>query len=147
MNEGEKLKKRMAHIFVKKGGEGEYTKLFENVSFYNKELLLNDFLLRETELPVILGFEIPAEWILLTTERIIWRYKGQISSVENSQIESVENYIELQRRVIFLKRPDEIEITTKSKEKIIIHTEKGFPLYGIWNVLTYLAWRNRKSEV
>jgi meiotically up-regulated gene 157 (Mug157) protein len=146
MNEAEKLKKRMSHIFLKKGREGEYTKLFENVSIYNKELLLNDISLRENELPVILGFEIPAEWILLTTERIIWRYKGQIRSVENADIENVENYIEMQKRAIFLKKPDEIEVLAKSN-KIIIHTEEGSSKFGIWSVLNYLVSRNKKQAV
>lgn len=147
MNEAEKLKKRMSHIFTKKGREGEYTKLFENVSIYNKELLFNDVSLRENELPVILGFEIPAEWILLTTERIIWRYKGQIRSVENAHIDNVENYIEMQRRAIFHKKPDEIEILVKSDQKIIIHTEEGSSKFGIWSVLNYLVSRNKKQEV
>lgn len=148
MSEAEKLKKRISHIFLKKGGEGRYTKLFENFSLYEKELLLNDISLKEDELPVILGFEMPAEWLLLTTERIIWRRKGEIKEVQNSQIKesNVDFDKMLSERKIGFHKIDELVITKTNNQKIIIHPEIGSPLVGIWNVLIHLGWRNWKQN-
>lgn len=148
MNEAEKLKKRISHIFLKKGGEGLYTKLFENFSFYEKELFLNDISLKEGELPVILGFEIPAEWLLLTTERIIWRRKAKIEEVQNSEIKEGNvdfDKMLLERKIGFYKI-DELVITKTNNQKIIIYPEIGSPLVGIWNVLIHLGWRTWKQS-
>ena len=148
MNEAEKLKKRISHIFLKKGGEGRYTKLFENFSLYERELLLNDISLIEGELPIILGFEIPAEWLLITTVRIICRRKGKIEEVQNSEIKegNVDFDKMLSERKIGFHKIDELVITKNNSHKISIYPEIGFPLVGIWNVLIHLGWRNWKQS-
>ncbi len=146
MSEAEKLKKRMSHIFLKRGGEGEYTKLIENSPIYHRELLFNDISLNEGELPVVLGFKIPAEWTLFTTKRIVWRYKGQINSVEYKQIKEVETFIEIQKRAVFPPKLDGIGFSTATNEKMVLYLEKGSSLIGIWYVMLHLKSRNNNLK-
>ena len=81
MNEAEKLKSTLSSIFSRKGRDGHYTRLFENLESPQKDALLSKVQLNEGELPVIGSAESADKWLIITTERIVWRLGGKEQSL------------------------------------------------------------------
>lgn len=64
------LKDTWASIFRRKGADGAYTRLFDNMESGQRKALLGGLKLREAELPVIGSLRGPGSWLILTTERL-----------------------------------------------------------------------------
>ena len=81
MTDAEKLKTTLSSIFRRKGANGSYTRLFEDLEPVQKEALLKEAPLQEGELPVIGSVESQDTWLIITTERLVWRLKGQTQTL------------------------------------------------------------------
>src|SRR5262249_9747102 len=68
----ESLKNFWSAIFLRNGADGAYTRLFDDLNAVQQSELLMRGTLRDTELPVIGSFEDANNWLMLTTERLIW---------------------------------------------------------------------------
>src|SRR5262249_3013348 len=68
----ESLKNFWSAIFRRNGADGAYTRLFDDLNAVQQSELLMRGTLRDTELPVIGSFEDANNWLMLTTERLIW---------------------------------------------------------------------------
>lgn len=146
MTEHEKLKSTLSAVFKRKGCDGRYTRLFENLDSPQKEALLKQVHLAETELPVIGSAEREDQWLLLTTARIIWRSGDKTESLNVKDIR--DTVADLRKLVATGRRKDkmrELQVLTMNGEQRIIELEEGAPLMGVWNVLKNLGARNRSA--
>ncbi len=147
MTESEKLKGTLSAIFERKGRDGRYTRLFENLEPSQQEALLKEVSLNAGELPVIGSVESQGTWLVVTTERIVWRLRSQTRTVFVHDVWHVR--ADLPRMVATGVRKDqlrELEIETVGHEHCTIEVEEGAPLMGVWNALMNLGARNRRTE-
>lgn len=147
MTESEKLKGTLSAIFERKGRDGRYTRLFENLEPSQQEALLKEVSLNAGELPVIGSVESQGTWLVVTTERIVWRLRSQTRTVFVHDVWHVR--ADLPRMVATGVRKDqlrELEIETVGHEHCTIEVEEGAPLMGVWNALMNLGASNRRTE-
>src|SRR6266566_7983350 len=86
MTEHEELKSTLSAIYKRKGCDGRYMRLFENLDSPQKEALLKQVHLAEMELPVIGSAQREDKWLLLTTDRIVWRSGDETESLNVKDI-------------------------------------------------------------
>jgi hypothetical protein len=147
MTEPEKLKNTLSAIFKRKGLDGKFTRLFENLEPSQKEWLLQKVRLGEGELPVIGSAESQGKWLIVTTSRIVWCADAKMQSLPADRIRDV--VADLQKLAVTGRRKNqmkELQILTMNGEQYTVEVEEGAPLMGVWNALKNLGARNRKKE-
>jgi len=147
MTEAEKLKSTLTAIFKRKGHDGRYTRLFENLDPSQREFLLKEVSLHAGELPVIGSAESQGNWLIVTTERIVWHLKGKTRTLSVHDVRHVK--ADFPKMVVTGVRKDqlhELQIETVGHEQCTIEVEEGAPLMGVWNALMNLGARNRRTE-
>jgi hypothetical protein len=147
MTEAEKLKSTLTAIFKRKGQDGRYTRLFENLEPSQRESLLKEISLHVGELPVIGSAESHDTWLIVTTDRIVWRLKGKTQTLSVDDVWHVK--ADLPKMVATGVRKHqlrELQVETVAHEQRTIEVEEGAPLMGVWNALMNLGARNRRTE-
>lgn len=143
----ESLKDLWTSVFRRKGQDGVYTRLFENLSSSQRKNLHAAQTLKSEELPVIASIEDADNWLLLTTDRLLWSIAGQRRELPVTAISDAKADLnKMQRTQITMLELEEIEIKTVSGELLTIVVEPGEPLSGIWAVLKNIGNRNRKAS-
>lgn len=147
MTEAEKLKSTLAAIFKRKGCDGRYTRLFENLEPSQREALLAQVPLRDGELPVIGSPESRAKWLIVTTQRIVWHMDDKTQTLSVRDVRHVKADLhKMVARGINMQKLRELQIETLSHGECVIEVEEGAPLMGVWNALMNLGARNRKKK-
>lgn len=145
MDESIKLRKRMVSIFRRKGREGRYAKLFDNLEQWQKDFLTTEMPLHDEEVPVIGGVEGPEKWFLITTHRIVWRAKGSTHAIPIHRVSEASMDFRLLTSPRAKLETQELQITTLDDKRYTFPTEEGSPIIGVWNVLMHIGFRNRKN--
>jgi hypothetical protein len=145
INSAENLKNTWESIFQRKGGDGVYTRLVDNMDAGQRSTLLTAIKLRTTELPVIGSLRGPNNWLILTTERLVWTVAGdrheidvqavRDASMDLKQLENSQSKLEART----------LRVATLEGDEYTIEVEPGQPLSGTWNVLKNLGTRNRHA--
>lgn len=147
MDETTKIKTRLVSTLKRKGGEGEYVRLYDHLEPWQKDFLTTEMPLQEKELPVIGGIEGQERWFLITTQRIAWRLKDSMQSIPIDQVsEAFIDFNSLSSGRTKLET-EELRITTENGKRYTLLIEKGSPLIGVWNVLKSIGFRNRKNPM
>ncbi len=144
LNTAESLKDIWASIFRRKGGDGAYTRLFDNLDASQRAALLSVIKLRESEVPVIGSVENSDTWLLLTTERLVWSVGGERRDVPADAVRDAKadhDHLLKNRSKVGMRRP---RVVTIGGEEYPIEIESGAPLIAVWNVLMNLCRRNRR---
>jgi hypothetical protein len=140
----ESLKDTWASIFLRKGGDGTYTRLFDNLDSAQQSTLLAEFKLHESELPVIGSFRDSSNWLVLTTERLAWSIEGKREEIAASAIrDATADLRKIQRSEHSKQSMHQLQVVTMRDGEYSIELEPGEPLSGTWNVLKNLGARNR----
>ena len=140
----ESLKDTWTSIFRRKGGDGTYTRLFDNLDPSQRSLLFAEFELSESELPVIGSIQDSGNWLVLTTERLAWSIEGKRQEVAATVIrDATADLKQLQRSDHGKLEMKQLQIVTMGDGEYSIELEPGAPLSGVWNVLKNLGARNR----
>jgi len=143
MTEAERVRQVLTAIFRRRGGEGRYTRLFENLPAAQQAELRNEASVGAGELPVIGSVQASERWLLITTERIVWREKSSVHSVPVEQVHHVDPEGFNAR---WKTEMGTLRIETVGHETHIVSVEPGAPLCGIWNVLRNLEARNQAKQ-
>ncbi len=144
MTKAEQLRSTLAAIFRRKGHDGRYTRLFENLEPAQQEALLKEVSLHEGELPVIASAESHDRWLILTTQRIICRMDGKTQTLSVQDVWHVKaDFHKMVATGVSKRQLRELQIETVSHEQRTIEVEEGAPLMGIWNALMN---RNRPAK-
>jgi hypothetical protein len=147
MNEAEKLKSTLASVFRRKGGGGNYTRLFDDLEPPQKSFLTAKVCLGPDELAIIGSAENNDTWLILTTERIVWGLRGveqtlSIHDVWHAKADFPKMMVTGTRK----HQLRELQIETRDHENRLIEVEAGGPLFGVWNALLNLGARNRQKK-
>jgi hypothetical protein len=140
MTESEKLKSTLYSIFKRKGGDGRYLRLFENLEPSQKSLLLKQVPLTAGELPVIGSAKNQGNWLIITTKKIVWHLNGKTQTLPVQDVWHVK--ADLPKMVATGVRKHqlrELQMETVGHERRTIEVEEGAPLMGVWNVLLNLG--------
>jgi len=141
----ESLKGTWVSIFRRKGGDGTYTRLFDNLDATQRSTLFAVLKLRESELPVIGSVQDSGNWLVLTTERLVWSIRGERREVAaNTVRDATADLKQLQRSDSKLEMR-QLQVVTMGDGEYPIELEPGAPLSGVWNVLKNLGARNRSA--
>lgn len=147
MTEAEKLKSTLTAIFKRKGQDGGYTRLFENLETSQREALLKEVPLHTGELPVIGSVESQQTWLIVTTDRIVWRLKGKTQTLSVGDVWHVKaDFPKMVATGVRKHQLRELQIETATHEQRTIEVEEGAPLMGVWNALMNLGARNRQMK-
>ncbi len=139
------LKSTWESIFRRKGGDGAHTRLFDSMEPGQRSTLLSSLALRATELPVIGSLPGSGNWLVLTTERIVWVMQGARQELATGNIrDAIADLVQLRNSQSKLQMRT-LQVLTFSGEEYTIELEPGLPLSGIWNVLKNIGTRNRHA--
>jgi hypothetical protein len=142
----ESLKDTWASIFRRKGGDGTYTRLFDNLDPSQRSTLLAQLKLHESELPVIGSVQDSSNWLVLTTERLAWSIAGERQEIAaNAVRDAMADLKQLQRSDQSKLGMRQLQVVTVGNGEYSIELEPGGPLSGTWNVLKNLGARNRNA--
>jgi len=140
MTDAEMTRRVLSAIFRTRGGDGRFTRLFENLDQSQRDLLRAVASIRDGELPVIGSIDTPEQWLLITTQRVIWQSDGLIRELPATQIRHVNPGVFSSR---WKTQMQTLQIETTSHKTHTISAELGAPLFGVWNVLLNFGARNR----
>jgi hypothetical protein len=145
-----RLKRLFRSIFTRKGSNGKYLRLFEDLDLTDQQKVLAVFQLEPEELPVLGCLPSSAtgdDVLLLTTERVMWMRKGEITTVNlKDLVEVMVDFHHIAKRRMSLLNTTRLEITDR-KGKQVIRLEPGAPFSGVWNVLLNVTLRNKRSSL
>lgn len=134
----------LSAVFKRKGGSGQYTHLFSELSIEVQSRISSGIKFSQDEKPVLACFKADNKWFLLTTERIAWVKDDKLSSIFNTDIQdvSVDLLLEQKRGVVNKKDFTFLKIITRDNQKHLVELEPGNPHIGTWNVLKTIAAKN-----
>lgn len=147
----------IASVFLRKGGEGLKTKLFENLAAVEKSAILSRAALASEEEPVIAYFATATDWFLITTQRLVWSNSEGLHAMRILQFDYAESNFEAawERWQIADDREirdpnmdiDELFLVTIDGKRTAISLEPGQPYLGISNALMWLSrWAKSQRE-
>lgn len=140
----ESIRSNWTGIFRRKGGDGTYTRLFENLDAMQQNALLRQIDLREWEFPVVGSFQNPDNWLILTTERLVWSIAADPHEINVHVVrDAVADFDQLQYSGRSKLELRELKVLTIDGGERRIELESGPPLSGVWNILKSIGARNR----
>ena len=150
MTPAESVKDSWSAIFRRKGANGTHTRLFDSLEPPQQALLLKALgTLRKTELPVIGSAHRLDNWLVLTTERLIWCIEGNRKELDVYDIGAVKpDETESMRDKQNMKRLEVETVSHKrylSNARYLIELDAGEPLFGVWHILLNIGRRNHKK--
>jgi hypothetical protein len=102
---------------------------------------------RSDEEPVIGGYENPDNWLMLTTNRLVWAISGKRNEIDVGMIyDTGPDLLALRRRGKTKQDWDELQILTSTTDQFTVRVEPGPPLFGILSVLKNAAGRSRRRS-
>ena len=135
--------KILLSVLGRKGGEGELAKIItdENKVNYPKQL---EVLMKEEE-PLLCFKEDEQNWILLSNERILIKQSEQEAVIPYSELIEVNLALEEEFADNVMDMRDFTRLVHKDRNgsKSIIKLEKGEPYQGVYQVLHFLAQKNK----
>jgi hypothetical protein len=133
-------------IFTKRGGNGTYTRLFDRLESSQRVAILSKVELGDSEMPVIGSYCDADNWLLLTTDRLVWLSSGVRNELATKSIrDAVADLAQIQRTGATKLEMCELDVLTMEGAHFSIPMEAGSPLSGIWNILKNIGATNRNS--
>jgi hypothetical protein len=131
-------------IFVRRGGNGAHTRLFESLESSVRDFLLREANTTESELPVVGHFLDADNWSLLTTSGLVWCTGGARGQLSIEAVrDAVSDLPKLQETGTTKLEMRELRILTFNGPDSLVSFEPGIPLSGVWNILKNAGASNR----
>ncbi len=144
--QAEDLKHTLSSVFQRKGSNGHYTRLFDSLDSSQRDILLTSAAFRCGELPIMANVRDRRDWLVLTTERLVWCVGDETHELAINDIrDAVADFKVLQRTNQTKLQMHQLQISTMSNQEFTINLEPGAPLSGVWSVLKNLGARNRRK--
>lgn len=146
MSEAANEKELLASVFKRRGANGRFTRLFDDLEETQKETLWLQAELSGDELAIIGSVEGPNQWLILTTRKLAWCRGGSktVLPVEDI-VDAVADLHALQQSGPTKAEMRQLQIITKDGQQAI-EVESGAPLSGVWNVLKGIGTANRQRN-
>ncbi|MGE3800232.1 MAG: hypothetical protein AB7H80_04365 [Candidatus Kapaibacterium sp.] len=131
-------------LFKRKGREGNFTKTISGNDFLKKALPVH---LESDEVGVIVYYKSEEEWFLLSNKRIYAHCDFGDVDMGVDELENVAFALEEERRVGVRKdKFSLLKIRGREDNETLLRLEGGLPFFGVYNVLDFLAGRNRSAD-
>lgn len=138
------LKEVLSAIFLRRGGDGEHSGVFERLRPELREMLLDRCPIKASEEPVLGCVRNNGAWLLMTTERVVSCRHGVVEEVAVDSIVDVRGDVGgVSAGEVMKNELDKLEVVESGGRVVVIEVEPGIPLVGAWSVLVYLSRRNR----
>jgi hypothetical protein len=137
-------------IFRRKGGRGLYTKLFDELTAQEQQVVISlAGLDLRSELPVFTSVSYGETWAVFTTRRLVFGEGNSPKQIALCDIVNVElDKGDLKSLGISAKQLiSSLLVTTKDGKQSKVHFEGGSSLGAILNILNNVIARNRRSRV
>jgi hypothetical protein len=132
----------MAAIFKRKGGNGEYTKLYESIAVKDRKFF-DEKIVDPDERPVIVSVHDENNWFLLSDRRLYSSLEARIFTIKLEEIDHVKVDLHLMRlKMTRMTDQDELTLVTSNNAKCKLKTEPGLPFSGMFSVLKHIEARN-----
>jgi hypothetical protein len=128
-------------IFRQKGGPGSNTLPFDEFSLSVQSHLRSQLPLLDGEEPALVSFKDPSEWVLVTTQRLVWSNKGRVMRIALSDIEDVTVDLKADAEMGARTKQDlsHLIVKTSAGEIHTLTIESGPSFFALWNVLKHVA--------
>lgn len=130
--------KRIYKQFIETGGEGINSRLYDNLPNSTRDEIKSFVSMLNDETPLIVSYLEERYFVLLTTVKLYWSYKGNINSIMLNELKDATvnlNPLDLQTK----NQINILKIVTITDTSFCIELEEGKPLFGLWNVLKLIA--------
>lgn len=127
-------------IFMRKGGEGEFTKIInENNEFQFRQLFSS---LKKEEKGLIVYYKSQTEWLLLTNKRVLTSF-GNI--IPHSDIIRVSPALEdeFSNTITDKNRFTKLRLEAKNNKTYILSLEMGKAYLGFYQILHFISNGNQ----
>lgn len=104
--------------------------------------MLRGVVLGQGEIPIC-AITAPANPVVITSTRLLWRSNARLNCVRLDELVSVEAPERLQTKKMEMSK---LLITTHSGKKHLVETAPGKTLFVIWNVLLQFARRHHVEQ-
>jgi hypothetical protein len=131
---------RVLSMFSKSGGNGDYTKPFSELAESTQAQLMTMLESDEGETAILASYRNSDSWVVLTSERLVWRDgETQMSlgweriknaTIPMSALAGLKSKAKTENAIL--------EVATDSG-KVEVLVEAGKPFSGFWNVLKMVA--------
>jgi hypothetical protein len=128
-------------IFRRKGGPGPNTLPFDGFPTHIQHHLMSQSSLLAGEEPVLASFRDPSEWVLVTTQRLVWSSKAGVMRIALLAIEDVTVDLKANAEMGARTKKDlsQLIVKTAGRETHRLTIEPGPSFFAVWNVLKYFA--------
>lgn len=134
---------KIAWRFRRSGEDGEATRVFDAFPPDVQTRLIDLADLREGEMPAVATYRSDTEWMLVTSDRVIWPDDGVLGSMSLTE---VEDATVLTRDLLAAGSKGKVEkvtVVTVDGRQVPVRVEAGRPLSGVWNAMKMVANWNR----
>lgn len=136
--------RRIHRIFQRTGGNGVWTRPFDELPAVVQAQLLGQVSLSEQEFPALACVQTSARWILLTTERLVLQRESETLEVTWGDIEGVKLDAERANSLLALGPGGKMALSRltlirRGGEPVELALEPGPAFFGFWNVLLSIA--------
>lgn len=132
----------LTSIFIRKGGEGSFTKIISENNNLEYKNLFSDYI--KDEIPIIIQYTNANYWFMLSNYRIILAENNAISDICLDTITKISAPV-FKEAMIGTKSVNEfslIELETKEQQKYLLKTEGGRPYTGLFHILQFIQNKN-----
>ena len=121
------LKARLSWIFKRRGANGQFTGLFDELGQAEKDALVAAVPLSREELPVLGSVETKDRWFILTTKRMVWHLRSETRQLQVSDINDA--FMDLPAMIrdnVAKSDVGELQIETTLGKRYSLNVEPGF---------------------
>ena len=126
-------------MFKKSGANGDRTRLFEGFPVEMREHICRAAQLRPGEIPALAHVSSLSQWVLATSDRVIWIAQGELSFLDYSRLKDAT--VDPTDLLYARGKGDldvlSLEATDGSVYKLTL--EPGQPFSGFWNAVKMMA--------
>lgn len=133
--------------FRRSGEDGESTRVFGAFPAEVQARLTDLADVGATEVPAVATFRNDTEWMLVTSDRVIWPEDGGVASMSLTE---VKDATVIPRDLLAAGGKGKVEkvtVVTGDNQQVPIRVEAGRPLSGVWNAMKMVANWNRNPPV
>jgi hypothetical protein len=132
-------KDRILWRFAKSGGNGLFTRPFSDAQPNVVAEIHNQVAMMAGESPILLSYREESQWVLLTSERFLWRKHDSKKELAHRQIADATISPAILKKAGSELSIEDLDILTVAGEKHSVTIEAGPPLFGFWNALKMIA--------
>lgn len=129
------------HLFRRSGGTTGCSGLFAELRSDLRAIIQTGARIGDGELPIVASVVDDRHWLVATTDRVIFRAGGEVTSLPLNQVEEAHS-LALEDGSV---EGENVLVLIAHGQRYEVQIEAGYPMGGIWNVIRRLV-RTWKAE-